>query len=53
MSTNENNDVVSHAINAAQANAEDSKSKEQVEQLSSELQNTTATSSVEESSTEE
>ena len=32
--TNSNDDVVSHAINAAEANAEDSQSQQQVEELS-------------------
>jgi len=50
MSTNENNDVISHGINAAQANANDSKSKEQVEQLSSQL-NEASTSSQADNST--
>ncbi|MBD0382488.1 hypothetical protein [Paenibacillus sedimenti] len=44
MSTADNNDVISHAINAAQANADDSESKEQVEQLSSQLNQAGATS---------
>jgi hypothetical protein len=53
MSTTDKNDVVSHAINAAQANAEDSKSQKQVDQLSSQLKGTSTTSQTEESSTQE
>jgi ribosomal protein L22 len=52
--TNSNDDVVSHAINAAEANAEDSQSKQQVEELSSMLQSaTTNASENEETSSQE
>lgn len=51
MTTN-NNDVVNHGLNAAEANAEDSKSKQQVEQLSAELQETTGAVSSAEETTE-
>ncbi|NQX70179.1 hypothetical protein HQN90_28985 [Paenibacillus alba] len=53
MSTNNSDDVVSHAINAAEANAEDSQSKQQVEELSSLLQNETTNSAVDEDSSEQ
>ncbi|NEW07987.1 hypothetical protein GK047_18465 [Paenibacillus sp. SYP-B3998] len=53
MSTTDSNDVVSHGINAAQASAEDSKSQEQVEQLSAELQEASTTSQTDESSTQQ
>jgi hypothetical protein len=43
--TNSSDDVVSHAINAAEANAEDSQSKQQVEELSSLLQSSTSNAS--------
>ncbi|MBA2942811.1 hypothetical protein HZF08_31555 [Paenibacillus sp. CGMCC 1.16610] len=52
MSTNNQNDVVSHAINAAQANAEDSQAQQQVEELSSMLQSSTADANVDTSSEE-
>ncbi|MGO4269714.1 hypothetical protein AB4Z22_07715 [Paenibacillus sp. TAF58] len=54
MSTNNSSDdVVSHGINAAQANAEDSESKQKVEELNSLLQGTATNSSVnEETSTQ-
>lgn len=52
MSTNNQNDVVSHAINAAQANAEDSQAQQQVEELSSMLQSSTADSNEDTSSEE-
>lgn len=48
MSTTNSDDVVSHAINAAESNAEDSKAKQQVEELSSLLQSSTTNSSVNE-----
>lgn len=41
MSTTNSNDAVSHGINAAEANAEDSESKQKVEELSSLLQSST------------
>jgi len=52
MSTNNQNDVVSHAINAAQANAEDSEAQQQVEELSSMLQSSTANANEDTSSEE-
>ncbi|SDP15930.1 hypothetical protein SAMN04487897_14114 [Paenibacillus sp. yr247] len=48
MSTTNSDDVVSHGINAAQANAEDSESKQKVEELNSLLQSSTTNSSVNE-----
>ncbi|GFZ81152.1 hypothetical protein GCM10008018_28430 [Paenibacillus marchantiophytorum] len=53
MPTNNSDDVVSHAINAAEANAEDGQSKQQVEELSSLLQNTTTNSTADEDSSEQ
>ncbi|MCD1258660.1 hypothetical protein B5M42_007410 [Paenibacillus athensensis] len=41
---NSSNNVVDHGLNAAQANAEDSKSKKQVDELTSKLKNTSTTS---------
>lgn len=52
MSTNNQNDVVSHAINAAQANAEDSEAQQQLEELSSQLQSSTANTNEDTSSEE-
>lgn len=46
--TNSSDNVVSHGINAAQANAEDSESKQQVEELNSLLQGAATNSSVNE-----
>lgn len=51
--TNSNDDVVSHAINAAEANAEDSQSKQQVDELSSLLQSATTNASDEENTSQE
>lgn len=52
--TNSSDDVVSHGINAAQANAEDSESKQKVEELNSLLQGTATNSNAnEESSSQE
>ncbi|WNR44930.1 hypothetical protein [Paenibacillus roseipurpureus] len=51
--TNSNDDVVSHAINAAEANAEDSQAKQQVEQLSSILQSATTNASDEDNAAQE
>ncbi|WP_157276663.1 hypothetical protein [Paenibacillus sp. Soil766] len=51
--TNSNDDVVSHAINAAEANAQDSQSKQQVEELSSLLQSATTNASDEENTSQE
>lgn len=52
--TNSNDDVVSHAINAAEANAEDGQSKQQVEELSSLLQSSTSNASeIEDTSSQE
>ncbi|MNG12366.1 hypothetical protein D3C84_959760 [compost metagenome] len=51
--TNSNDNVVSHAINAAEACAEDSQSKQQVEQLSSLLQSSAVNASDEETSAQE
>lgn len=52
-SNNQNqNDVVNHAINAAEANAEDSQAKQQVEELSSLLQSSTANANDDTSSQE-
>ncbi|WP_157256827.1 hypothetical protein [Paenibacillus sp. Soil750] len=51
--TNSNDDVVSHAINAAQANAEDSQSQQQVEELSAALQSATSDVSDEENTSQE